>query len=348
MIRRVFGAESNLGSIHSQFGRGLGMARAISPEPRQASSNRWTAVAGNLMRSKTAFMRRLRPLAARRPALAQLISTFYLAALAIMVLTAWQTPAQPSSAAAGPALGELHLFLLLSIGSILALTTLAGGGRPSGQSAALAETSPAGAGELLAHMSHALRTPLNAVIGFSQVMAGELHGPLGNSRYQEYANHICESGERLLKSSEDALAVTEAIAALMTDHSRGHRQRLPLVTLIGEAWRGAAGADAAAPVVAEGTGLSISCERRAMRQALEHLIRHATSLAPAESIKLTAAAEARGGLMLRLEAACAPNAAGGAELHLIMARLLLETQGARLACGRANALWSASIVWCRD
>ena len=68
--------------------------------------------------------------------------------------------------------------------------------------------------DLMAQMSHELRTPLNAVIGFSEVMLRELHGPLGHARYQEYAHHISESGGRLLKSSEDALAVTEAMSAL--------------------------------------------------------------------------------------------------------------------------------------
>ena len=51
----------------------------------------------------------------------------------------------------------------------------------------------------MAQMSHELRTPLNAVIGFSDVMLRELHGPLGNARYQEYAHHISESGGRLLE-----------------------------------------------------------------------------------------------------------------------------------------------------
>ena len=95
-----------------------------------------------------------------------------------------------------------------------------------------------GLGELMAHMSHALRTPLNAVIGFSEVMARELHGPLGNRRYQEYAHHICESGGRLLKSSEDALAVTEAMTALMTDRTRGRRERVLVSALLREASEG--------------------------------------------------------------------------------------------------------------
>ena len=66
---------------------------------------------------------------------------------------------------------------------------------------------------LLARISHDLRTPLNAVIGFSDAMQNELFGPLGHSRYQEYARHIRTSGDLLLKAAEDTLAMTSLLAA---------------------------------------------------------------------------------------------------------------------------------------
>jgi signal transduction histidine kinase len=52
--------------------------------------------------------------------------------------------------------------------------------------------------EFLANMSHELRTPLNAIIGFSEVMKGAMLGPLGNSQYRDYAEHIVSSGRHLL------------------------------------------------------------------------------------------------------------------------------------------------------
>ncbi|WP_081673316.1 chemotaxis protein CheB [Magnetospirillum fulvum] len=52
--------------------------------------------------------------------------------------------------------------------------------------------------DFLANMSHELRTPLNAVLGFAQLMADEMWGPLGDERYREYANIIVDSGQHLL------------------------------------------------------------------------------------------------------------------------------------------------------
>ena len=43
-------------------------------------------------------------------------------------------------------------------------------------------------------MSHELRTPLNAILGFSEVMANEVLGPMENKTYRDYANDIHGSG----------------------------------------------------------------------------------------------------------------------------------------------------------
>lgn len=48
-------------------------------------------------------------------------------------------------------------------------------------------------------VSHELRTPLNSIIGFSEILATELYGPLGAPQYKEYAEIIRESGQRLLR-----------------------------------------------------------------------------------------------------------------------------------------------------
>jgi two-component system, cell cycle sensor histidine kinase PleC len=63
--------------------------------------------------------------------------------------------------------------------------------------------------EFLANMSHELRTPLNAIIGFSQLMADEMMGPLGSARYTSYARDICASGQHLLSVIGDILDVSK-------------------------------------------------------------------------------------------------------------------------------------------
>ncbi len=57
----------------------------------------------------------------------------------------------------------------------------------------------------LASMSHELRTPLNAILGFSEVMATEVMGPLNNPIYKEYTNDIHRSGQHLLNLINEIL-----------------------------------------------------------------------------------------------------------------------------------------------
>lgn len=59
--------------------------------------------------------------------------------------------------------------------------------------------------EFIAHMSHELRTPLNAVIGFSEVIAQGLYGPVGHAKYGEYASDIAEAGRNLHAKIGDIL-----------------------------------------------------------------------------------------------------------------------------------------------
>ncbi|MBV8296436.1 MAG: hypothetical protein JO085_06340, partial [Acidimicrobiia bacterium] len=65
--------------------------------------------------------------------------------------------------------------------------------------------------EFLARMSHELRTPLNAVIGFSDVLADGLVGPL-NARQTEYVDDIQGSGRHLLGLVDDVLDLSKVEA----------------------------------------------------------------------------------------------------------------------------------------
>lgn len=61
----------------------------------------------------------------------------------------------------------------------------------------------------LAHLSHDIRTPLNHIIGFAELMARETYGALGDPRYAEYVQSIKSSGEHLLNSFAAILDLTE-------------------------------------------------------------------------------------------------------------------------------------------
>jgi signal transduction histidine kinase len=63
--------------------------------------------------------------------------------------------------------------------------------------------------EFLANMSHELRTPLNAIIGFSEIIAHELFGPLGNEKYLDYMKDIHQSSLHLLAIINDVLDMSK-------------------------------------------------------------------------------------------------------------------------------------------
>ena len=71
--------------------------------------------------------------------------------------------------------------------------------------------------EFLASMSHELRTPLNAVIGFAELIHGEMLGSdaAAHRRYREYAGDIRDSGSHLLGLINDILDFSKTEAGEM-------------------------------------------------------------------------------------------------------------------------------------
>ena len=72
----------------------------------------------------------------------------------------------------------------------------------------------------LAAMSHELKTPLNAVLGFSEIIRDEILGPVGNQGYRDYAADIHDSGARLLAVINDVLDVSRLEGGLLTIDAR--------------------------------------------------------------------------------------------------------------------------------
>ncbi|MCW5774576.1 MAG: hypothetical protein KIT16_23230, partial [Rhodospirillaceae bacterium] len=66
--------------------------------------------------------------------------------------------------------------------------------------------------EFLAHMSHEMRTPMNAILGFTEMMSKEVFGPVGSPKYKEYLGHVATSGQHLLQVINNILDLAKVEA----------------------------------------------------------------------------------------------------------------------------------------
>ncbi|WP_406856499.1 ATP-binding protein [Alsobacter sp. KACC 23698] len=72
-----------------------------------------------------------------------------------------------------------------------------------------AEHASAQKSDFLAKISHEVRTPLSAIIGFAEVMIEERFGPIGNERYLEYLRDIHASGGHVISLVNDLLDLSK-------------------------------------------------------------------------------------------------------------------------------------------
>lgn len=200
--------------------------------------------------------------------------------------------------------------------------------------------------ELMSRINHELRTPLNAVIGFSEVMALEMFGPMGNERYQEYVRHIRDSADDLLKSAEDTLALT----ALMHQRSGVAPSANALEDAIEDAWtflqRKAAVRDVGLEIVVP-SDIEVMSEPRALRQVLVNVLSEAIArTVEGANVKLLAVGD---GELVEIVVSVSglqhevmPRAGS---LAISLARTLLEMQGTSLLeIESAGGGWSAVTV----
>ncbi|RED50928.1 sensor histidine kinase [Aestuariispira insulae] len=58
----------------------------------------------------------------------------------------------------------------------------------------------------IGELAHEIKNPLNAIIGFSEIMMSERFGPLGHDHYREYTELIHSSAQHLLSICEQELS----------------------------------------------------------------------------------------------------------------------------------------------
>jgi signal transduction histidine kinase len=125
----------------------------------------------------------------------------------------------------------------------------------------------------LAAVSHELRSPLNAILGFADILMAEVDGPLG-SEAREEVEQIRGSGKHLLDLINDILE----FSALESGQLKLSRARVDLAAVAWEVVREAAGVVGARPVAVriEGdAGVYAKADQRRVRQVLTNLVGNA-------------------------------------------------------------------------
>ncbi|KAK0341910.1 hypothetical protein LTR94_024472, partial [Friedmanniomyces endolithicus] len=181
--------------------------------------------------------------------------------------------------------------------------------------------------EFLANMSHELRTPLNAINGFSEIMAAELFGPIGE-KYKGYAGDILKSGQHLLSLINDILDMAKIEAGKMTLHY----EAVSLREVCEDAVRLMRGKvqDAGLTLSIEGEALpDIEADQRGVKQVMLNLISNAVKFTPqggSITLSLNAFIDADGADRVRI--ACRDTGIGIAAEDLVrLARPFEQFEG---------------------
>jgi two-component system cell cycle sensor histidine kinase PleC len=133
--------------------------------------------------------------------------------------------------------------------------------------------------EFLANMSHELRTPLNAINGFSEIMAGEMFGALGDARYKGYAADILRSGQHLLSLINDILDMAKIEAGKLTLHY----EAVSLKEIVEDAARLMRGRveEAGLKLLVDAPDLpTIEADHRGLKQVVLNLLSNAVKFTP--------------------------------------------------------------------
>lgn len=186
--------------------------------------------------------------------------------------------------------------------------------------------------ELMARVNHELRTPLNAVIGFSDMMAHKLFGPVGDPRYEDYVRHIRDSANELLKSAEDTMALTALVARPSPSDVA---ETFELEELTTGAWALLSPKAAARGIELElriPAHLGVLGEPRVLRQIVVNILSEAIARAGhgARIIVAASVEEELIQLYINVSNERSDYSRKGGSLAICLARALLEMQGSSL------------------
>jgi two-component system, cell cycle sensor histidine kinase PleC len=216
----------------------------------------------------------------------------------------------------------------------------------------------------LAHLSHDIRTPLNHIIGFAEMIRHQTYGPLGDPRYMGYVENIKASGDRLLASFATILELAE-----LEGGERVMRlDPIDVDALLGSVRRRfSAQAQRAGLVLASGAPCRarLTGDRFGLERMLGNLVENAIRFTPAGGRVTVAAYAAEDGVVLevadtgigmteeQLGRLSQPFAFGdaaftrehdGAGLGIAISRAIAELSGGRLAIDSNLALGTTVAI----
>ena len=164
-----------------------------------------------------------------------------------------------------------------------------------------AETANKVKAAFLAAMSHELKTPLNAVLGFSEIIRDELLGPVGQPAYRDYAGDIHKSGGRLLAVINDVLDVTKLESGSVVLDERPESP-LDIVEQALKLARKATGDDREVACLMPDRLPTLSVDSRRLAQALGNVLSNALKFTPPGgevSLSLAILCDGRASFMIR-------------------------------------------------
>jgi len=149
--------------------------------------------------------------------------------------------------------------------------------------------------EFLATMGHELRTPLNAVIGFSEVLGGQLFGPLGNEKYQEYAGHITQAARGLLDVINNVLDLAKRESGRLMLQTEPVELPALLSDCAGSARADCAAAELGFDLVLPATPITVVGDPAKLRRVVLNLLSNAVKFSkPGGAVRMELSAEPDG------------------------------------------------------